>query len=77
MTGRLATSNPNMQSVPAHDERGRLFRAAFTADEGHVLVAADYSQVTQTQTLLVLEAAVRAIITCEGWCCQQVVAGGV
>jgi len=45
MTGRLATSNPNMQSVPAHDERGRLFRAAFTADEGHVLVAADYSQV--------------------------------
>ena len=43
--GRLASSNPNMQAVPAHDERGRMFRAAFTADEGHTLVAADYSQV--------------------------------
>lgn len=44
--GRLASSNPNMQSVPAHDDRGRLFRSAFTADEGHLLVAADYSQVS-------------------------------
>jgi hypothetical protein len=43
--GRLASSNPNMQAVPAHDERGRLFKAAFTADDGHLLVAADYSQV--------------------------------
>lgn len=34
-----------MQAVPAHDERGRMFRAAFTAELGHVLVAADYSQV--------------------------------
>lgn len=44
-TGRLASSNPNMQAVPAHDERGRMFRAAFTADKGHLLLAADYSQV--------------------------------
>lgn len=43
--GRLASSNPNMQSIPAHDDRGRLIRAAFTADEDHLLVAADYSQV--------------------------------
>jgi DNA polymerase I-like protein with 3'-5' exonuclease and polymerase domains len=45
-----------MQNVPAHDERGRMFRAAFTADEGHLLVAADYSQVRQQQTLLVVAA---------------------
>jgi DNA polymerase-1 len=44
--GRLASSNPNMQSVPAHDDRGRIFRSAFTADEGHLLVSADYSQVS-------------------------------
>lgn len=43
--GRLASSNPNMQAVPAHDDRGKMFRAAFTADEGHLLVSADYSQV--------------------------------
>jgi DNA polymerase I-like protein with 3'-5' exonuclease and polymerase domains len=35
-----------MQAVPAHDDRGRMFRSAFTADEGHLLVAADYSQVS-------------------------------
>ena len=44
--GRLASSNPNMQSIPAHDDRGRVFRAAFAADPGHVLLAADYSQVS-------------------------------
>lgn len=34
-----------MQAVPAHDDRAKMFRAAFTADEGHLLVSADYSQV--------------------------------
>jgi hypothetical protein len=34
-----------MQAVPAHDDRGKMFRSAFTADEGHLLVSADYSQV--------------------------------
>ena len=44
-TGRLASTNPNMQNVPVRTELGREIRGCFEAAPGHVLVAADYSQV--------------------------------
>lgn len=44
-TGRLATSDPNLQAIPARTELGRSIRAAFVAEPGSVLVSADYSQV--------------------------------
>ncbi len=44
-TGRLSTSNPNLQSIPIRTDLGRQIRSAFVAEDGHRLVAADYSQV--------------------------------
>jgi DNA polymerase-1 len=45
VTGRIASSDPNLQNIPIRTELGRRIRRAFTADSGHLLLGIDYSQI--------------------------------
>jgi len=44
-TGRLASSNPNLQNIPKKDEEGRKIRQAFVARDGYKFIISDYNQI--------------------------------
>jgi len=44
-TGRLSSSDPNLQNIPARGEMGTRFRRAFVPEKGHLFLSADYSQI--------------------------------
>lgn len=44
-TGRISSSNPNMQNIPIRDKEGKVIRSVFVASDDYILVGADYSQI--------------------------------